>query len=193
MKRLGDFALPGRGAGLPGKGPDCQTCDDTGWMPVDRTNRAKGVIKCTDCYERRRGFAPGVPDDAAKISLDAYNRGELQKTSHNESALLQAKFFLDGVHPGLYLHGCVGSGKTILACAILNDLHRAGKTVRFVRVTDLLKQLVQHDTGDQVHDKMVAVPVLCLDDIGSQRGTDYASRCSTHAPTGATGRSGLRT
>lgn len=152
----------------------CGTCDGTGWQIVPDGGRGRAK-RCEECWERRRGFAPGVPDEEKEISLDSWGKGERELTEANRPAIQQGKFFVQDVHPGLYLHGDVGSGKTALACAILNDLHRAGQWVRFVRVTELLKQLVQSDTGDAVYQQTVNVPVLCLDDIGAQRGSsDYA-------------------
>jgi DNA replication protein DnaC len=157
------------------KEPRCQTCGDTGWKTNPDANRGRGSVeRCRDCFEHRRGFAPGVPELEQHIRLDSWGRGERKRTKDNADALQHAEFFVQGVHPGLYLHGGVGSGKTTLACAILNDLHLAGTSVRFVRVTELLKQLVQGETGDQVYDRMVNVPVLCLDDVGAQKGSDYA-------------------
>jgi DNA replication protein DnaC len=169
MKRLSDMQVPPVRPGIKAKGSDCLICQDTGWKPVD-----KGVVRCPDCWERRRGFAPGVPDAEAKTSLDTYGTGDYQVTEANKAAIQHARFFVDDVHPSLYLYGGIGSGKTALACAILNDLHRKGRQVKFVRVTDLLKQLVQPDTGDQLYGKLIDVPVLCLDDIGAQKAGAYA-------------------
>jgi DNA replication protein DnaC len=169
------------------KGPACATCGDTYWKHV-----GPGVVRCPDCWERKRGFAPGVPTDETTTTLATWDTGSYTVTSDNRDALQQAKFFLQDVHPNLYIHGGVGTGKTALACAILNELHRVGKTVRFVRVTELLKQLVQADTGDHDYDRMVSVPVLCLDDIGAQKGNDYARQALLSIYDARTG-SGRRT
>lgn len=178
MKRIGEGLqgmIPVVGTGGPKAEPDrCKTCDGTGWAYVPG---GRAVQRCPDCLEQRLGFAPGVPADERETTLDAWERGEREVTDANRPAIRQARFFVQGVHPGLYLHGGVGTGKTALACAVLNEIHKAGKVgVRFVRVTELLKQLVQADSGDQVYATLVDVPVLCLDDIGAQRGTDYASQ-----------------
>lgn len=175
MKRAGEFGvLPAVRLNPMLTGPTCPTCQDTGWKHVDGEGRHAPVVRCPGCWERRRGSAPGVPDEEAAITLDSWQTGERRLTSDNQAALQQARFFVDDVHPGLFIHGGVGSGKTSLACAILNELHRAGRSVRFVRVTELLKQLVQSEDGDEVYQRMIDVPVLCLDDIGSQKGSDYA-------------------
>ncbi len=157
----------------------CDTCDGTGWEPVEVDGvRRMRHCQATGCefWERKRGYAPGVPDDAKDVLLASYG-AKLTKTSQNEDAIRQAKFFLDGVHPGLYIHGDVGSGKTLLACAILNELHRTGQRVRFVRCQELLNQMMPGgDAVDGVFDRTVAIPTLVLDDVGASQGTDFARR-----------------
>ena len=164
----------------PTMGPKCATCDDSGYQPVTKDGQPTtygkhhGVRRCPDCLESRRGFAPGVPEEFKTASVDSYERGDYRLTDDNRKAIEQARFFLQDVHPGLYVFGDVGSGKSLLACAILNDLHRAGRSVRFQRITELLKAVVQEDTGDDFQERLVKVPVLVLDDIGAQRPSDYA-------------------
>jgi DNA replication protein DnaC len=172
ISRFGRLKLPPQTG--PAVGPKCATCDDTGFAPVFKDGKQVAVTRCPDCLERRRGFAPGVPEDFKAASVDSYEKGDYHLTDDNRKAIEQARFFLQDVHPGLYIYGDVGSGKTLLAYAILNDLHRAGKTVRFQKVTELLKAVVQDGTGDEFHARIVNVPVLVLDDIGAQKGTDYA-------------------
>lgn len=155
----------------------CEACDGTGWEPVI-TDGARRVRHCESCdyWERQRGHAPGVPDDAKTVLLDSYGT-VYQTTAQNADALAQARFFLDGVHPGLYLYGDVGSGKTLLACAILNELHRKGQRVRFIRCQELLNKLMPgSDQVDTLFDQVVAVPTLVLDDVGASQGTDFARR-----------------
>lgn len=162
----------------------CEGCDGTGWeFPIEQTDdpktrKALGVRRCTRCdyWERKRGYAPGVPDDAKLASLDTYG-DQLVLTDANRDAITQAKHFLAGVHPGLYIFGAVGSGKTLLACAILNDLHRKGERVRFIRVQELLNKLMPgSDDVDRIMDQVVTVPILVLDDVGASQGTDFARR-----------------
>ncbi len=151
----------------------CQTCDGTGWQAFQQDGR-RVVKRCEDCYDAKHGQAPGVPDDEAKTLLDTWGKkGGYHLTGDNEGPLQQALFFVQGIHPGLYICGDVGTGKTALACAVVNELHRQRMQVRFVRVSDLLKDVVQND-GDSAYRKLADVPVLCLDDIGAQKGSDYA-------------------
>lgn len=152
----------------------CDVCADTGWA-----QKPGGVVRCkgeagVSCpyLENQRGVAPGVPVDEAKATLDNYTR-----TAENGEAIKHAEYFLDGTHKGLYLHGGVGTGKTRLACTILNQLWARGVAVRFKRCPELLIQLQPgHDDTDQVWQRMVDVPVLVLDDVGANQGTDFARR-----------------
>ena len=153
-------------------------CQGTGWEVVE-TDGVRRARKCTQCdyHERRRGFAPGVPDDQKTVTLGSYGDG-LEKPAGLEPALKQATFFVQGVHPCLFLQGGVGCGKTTLAVAILNTMHKAGHRVRFWRVPELLLKLQpnqEEDTG-KLLDQVAQVPVLCLDDVGANQGTDYARR-----------------
>jgi len=158
--------------------PTCDTCQDLGWEPVvdeAGTRRTRHCTKC-DYWERKRGYAPGVPDEAREVRLASYG-DTLAKTDQNDDAIRQADYFVKDVHPGLYIHGDVGSGKTLLACAILNDLHRAQRRVRFIRCQELLNKLMPgSDQVDVLFDQVVAVPVLVLDDVGASQGTDFARR-----------------
>ncbi len=170
LERAAQVAMKGPAA--PGAATvTCSGCDGTGWIPVvvDGVRRVK---RCQTCVERLRGTAPGVPTGEAAATLDAYGQ-TLKLDDSNAAAVAQARYFVEGVHPGLYIHGGVGTGKTALACAVLNDCHKAGQGVRFCRVTDLLRSLVQPD-GDQQFAKLAQVPVLVLDDVGAQKGSDYA-------------------
>lgn len=152
----------------------CDVCSDTGWAPKPTgVTRCKGEAGVSCAWvENKRGLAPGVPVDEGKATLENYTR-----TAENGEAIKHAEYFLDGTHKGLYLHGGVGTGKTRLACSIVNQLWARGVSVRFKRCPELLIQLQPgHDDTDQVWERMVDVPVLVLDDVGANQGTDFARR-----------------
>lgn len=113
-----------------------------------------------------------MPDDERESLLDNYTA-----IPDNAEAIKQTRFFLDGVHPGLYIFGGVGTGKTRLACSALNELHRKHEQVRFCRVPELLQRLMPgSDSTDQVFNQTLDVPVLALDDVGANAGTDFSRR-----------------
>lgn len=154
-----------------GKEPSnlCQECDDTGWVRDHDTDR---VSRCARCQSKLRGQAPGVPAEEHGSFLDNFTQ-----TADNHDAITQAKYFLDGVHPDLYLAGGIGTGKTRLACSLLNEFWKAGTAVQFYRVPRLLATLLPGaDDLDGIIDTVAKVPVICLDDVGASQATDFARR-----------------
>lgn len=71
---------------------------------------------------------------------------------------------------GLILCGKAGRGKTHLACAIINYL-QGRYTTAFVHVPTLLEQLRQ---GKVDLEQLISVNLLVLDDLGSERESDWA-------------------
>lgn len=154
---------------------ECTGCQNTGWEPVIDAG-IRRVRKCQhqgcDYWDRKRGCALGVPEDERDSLLDNYT-----PIPENADAVKQARFFLDGVHPGLYVFGGVGCGKTRLACSILNELHKRREQVRFFRVPELLQQLMPgNDSTDRAFYQAVDVPAVVLDDVGANAGTDFSRR-----------------
>lgn len=153
----------------------CDDCRDTGWIEVTGADRRTTMRKCDPCawVASKRGFAPGVPADEQTARFASYD-----VTDDNREAVKHARYFVDGVHPALYLHGGVGVGKTKLACAALNECHAKGERVWFLRTPELLLKLqrIDGDAADAYIERLLAVQVLCLDDVGASQGTDFARR-----------------
>jgi DNA replication protein DnaC len=155
----------------------CPKCGDgRGWIHVDNgPGRATTVKRCEDCAEKARGFAPGVPVEEQEASFE-----KCREFTENREALRHAQYFVDGIHPGLYLHGPTGTGKTKIACCAINAIHKAAKRQRvlFVRVPELMLR-IQPDHGgmeDGYFDRASEAAVLVLDDVGASQGTDFARR-----------------
>ena len=105
---------------------------------------------------------------------------ELDPRPAFEAAIEAAARFLepDATHD-LYVCGPVGVGKTLLACALGNELAQRGAQAWFVRTPVLLLKLVESMTQDQTGtllSEYVEPTILVLDDVGAEKGSDYARR-----------------
>ena len=76
--------------------------------------------------------------------------------------------------------GLPGRGKTHLAMSLARKALKEGYAVAAVRVVDLLNMFRRaetrgEDAGAELEDALKTVDVLVLDDLGTQRKTDYAT------------------
>jgi DNA replication protein DnaC len=151
----------------------------------DPRNGREAVAKCNQCdyWARARGEAPGVPEDERQsrvenfVPVEPITTGPIEKRHCGTvDALRQANHWLAGVHPDLYLWGPCGVGKTRLACSLLNARWVAGDRVLFKRCTQLLMRELIPGREEDVYDVVTKMPVLCLDDVGGQQGSDFARR-----------------
>lgn len=81
---------------------------------------------------------------------------------------------------GLYLYGNVGSGKTLLASCIANELLAQGAGVLFVSVPDLLDEIRDTFHNGNTSEmtllsRIRCAPVLVMDDLGAHAYTDWVA------------------
>ncbi|MCU0510684.1 MAG: ATP-binding protein [Anaerolineae bacterium] len=107
--------------------------------------------------------------------IDAARKENLQR------AFREARSFADHPQGWLVLSGTYGCGKTHLAAAIANHQLSAGRpTPMFVVVPDLLDHLratfspSAGVTLDRVFEQVRTVPLLVLDDLGTESATPWA-------------------
>ena len=155
----------------------CERCRHTpGWEET----RVEGVLRLRRCacWDRAHAFAPSVPREFRDAHWATWH-----ETADNRHAMRAGRELLapgdDG--PDLYLCGPVGSGKTRLACTVLNEAWQSDKrSVAFVRVPMLLYRLQPRDGVDQFEmlDRLIETALVVLDDLGAERetATDYTRR-----------------
>ncbi len=147
------------------------------WCPC-RTFRIK-LIKTKKAFRESqipRKFRWKFIDDFDKVSDKAKGLINLVNTLKDYSHDQKLK-------RGYYFHGPAGSGKTLLACIILQELMlKYGWGGKFV---DLSRQFFQRlrstysATGEsygeagQILDELIKIPFLVIDDFGLQRNTQW--------------------
>ena len=153
----------------------CNSCRGTGWIDVVDGEGVARVQRC-DCWVKAHRFGDGVPAEFRSASLD--NWGGTYR-----HALAAAKRMLRNIENptgrDLYLCGSIGTGKTRLACSILNDHFCKRRAGTFRRVPWLLVQLQPSGGSDREYMwPVVTAPLLVLDDLGAERdtATDYTRR-----------------
>ncbi len=87
---------------------------------------------------------------------------------------------------GLYLHGGTGSGKTLLSCALLNELMRFYRVqVRYAKISrDILGRLRAsfnpnsefYGEGRRIEQELATVPALVIDDFGVHKETEWVNQ-----------------
>ena len=76
---------------------------------------------------------------------------------------------------GLALWGNVGTGKSFTAHCIANALIEQEIPVRCTSAAEIVAALTERNTPRAEYlDRLCSVPLLVIDDLGAERGTDYA-------------------
>lgn len=168
----------------------CPLCNGTGWVFVDYN-----TVKECECglIEKRRNrnmlrFA-NIPEAYKDVCLkDFTTRYYSDSEVENVKGVAQiVKYWLDSVDEmteqgkGLYFWSQTkGSGKTMLATAIANELVRTkSEFVRFATSIDILDEIraTYNDSGEsesKMLDELATVKYLVIDDFGTERKSDWA-------------------
>lgn len=188
-KRLSEGGSPARrsppdhgvAVALPPDWGGCERCHGAGWVPTWYGERgvAKDPVVCPVC-QPRDGIARGAGIGARYWGA---NLDTLTVRPGNEDACAYARDW-DGTTSvvlasrALPTDDAWGTGKTHIACAMLFGQLYAMKSAKFVTVIDFLEG-VKRLFGDGAQaeayvDRMAALPILCLDDLGKEQDTPWA-------------------
>jgi DNA replication protein DnaC len=116
-----------------------------------------------------------IPDRFASVTFSDFE----VKCEGQKKAVEDAKWFLDNLttSAGLILMGILGTGKTLLACIILNEVLQKGNTALFADVRKIdraFKDTWRKDSPiseTELLAKLTAYDVLVIDEVGVQRGS----------------------
>lgn len=153
------------------------TCEGWWMRSSDRPDgyRGYGYVPCP----KRVAFKSGERVESSKLPpLFRTKRWDtFAVDGDNGPAYATARRMFDDGLKGIVLAGAVGVGKSHLAAAIVNEqLDRGGKAL-FCAVPALMNDLraaVKDGKQELLLKELSTVPLLALDDLGAERGTEFA-------------------
>lgn len=102
------------------------------------------------------------------------------KTEENEKLYRIASNYVENFDKmradsqGLLMYGPVGTGKSYAAAVIANELMEKGISVVMTSFIKLLQMNRSFEDDADKHDSIMKAELLIIDDLGAERGTDYA-------------------
>lgn len=162
-------------------------CDGSGWI-LDENQQAHSC----DCREQRiarsrtHGVSTTIPKRFRGVSFDRPPVSDMERDPSRRVIIGAVRDYAENITErldegrGLWLMGSVGTGKTSLAMLVAKSAIAAGRTVAIYSVPQLLARIrrtYDSDPGEQSYleffDRLTTVDLLHLDDLGSERKTDW--------------------
>ncbi len=183
-------------------GSDCNTCESKGLAPFMTFDRKLDKMLPCVCHNARFSLR-NLENLVEKANIPARYRFQFLSTidigdtasdpdmsfiiAHDWANELVHKFKnADFTPQGFYLWGGTGSGKTLLACVILNELiFRYGVTCKYAKVNkdflSAIRDTYQSDSETHGQERSIEkefanVDVLIIDDFGVQKESEFNNR-----------------
>ncbi len=162
--------------------PACSRCNDTGWELIEKEGREFARrCECAEGIRRERLLEKaGVPSRYRHCSLDAFElwNGDDPTLGRALKALREFVDLWPEGDKGLLLMGQVGTGKTHLAVAALQELITSkGVKARFQDFTSLVLEIqMTFDTPGaqrQLMRPLIDAELLVLDELGAGKVTPW--------------------
>jgi DNA replication protein DnaC len=163
----------------------CPLCDGTGWTLVEEDGvELARRCECAEARARERALVrAGIPDRYRHCTLEDFELWNPEDPTLGKSLRLVQEFvdLYPNTDKGLVLMGPVGTGKTHLAVAALQQILREKRPVidgRFADFTSLVLeiQMTFGDSGARQRDilqPLVACDLLVVDELGAGKTSPW--------------------
>lgn len=168
-------------SGLP-----CHKSSNQTWQPHIMTDEKYGVyISNAHCrhyesYLQQRRLEKTLASSRIPPRYLGKTFADYEVDADNESAVKYAKKKCLQLHKGTFFYGERGTGKTFLASIIAQEFIKAGLTVIFIKVPQLLDEFYsvyrkESDTNEkELLQTLYSADLLILDDFGMEKATKFA-------------------
>jgi DNA replication protein DnaC len=158
-------------------------CDGSGFLVDESTNTASDC-RCRDARiasARNRSLAGRIPRRYRGVSFDRPPVSDIARTAPDQISSVRRYVRELGENlacgRGLWIQGDVGTGKTTLAMLVSKAALDAGRSVAIYslpRLLNLLREAMDSEEGKlDFLDRLTAVDLLHLDDLGAENRTDW--------------------
>lgn len=162
-------------------------CDGSGWILDDKDQALE--CKCRQARLQRgrsRGVASAIPARYRGVSFDRPPVSDMAHDVTTSHVVKAVRAYVNSLSEnlaagrGLWLMGTTGTGKTTLGMLIAKEALAADKTVGIYFTTTLLNRIRQtyqaaesNGAYDDFFRRVTSVDLLYIDDLGSERHTDW--------------------
>ncbi len=162
---------------------ECKECKNKGVIYELISDKEIIAVECGCMAERKIKYnvvKSGLEKQFADYTFMNFNT----RKEHSKLLLSRAREYLKEIHKGKWwvLTGQVGSGKTHITTAIVNELSRSGKSFKYMRYASEMPRLqrgmmnfnpVIKDEAETQFNMYKTVDILYIDDFMKTRNTDY--------------------
>ena len=195
MPRSTDTLNPMNTNSLSEQKPTCPLCNDTGWVlywedGYEYAKECKCGIRDKEIQDSRLKFAD-IPETYKNVRLNDMRFSFYENPASKNTFRAIAKFikwYLENLEQNIedgkgifFWSDTKGSGKTMLATALANELiNEHKKTVKFATSLDILDEIrATYDEHSEENESkllndLVTTDFLVIDDFGTERASEWA-------------------
>jgi DNA replication protein DnaC len=158
-------------------------CDGSGFVIDEQTNTARdcGCRAGRIAGAKARGLEARIPKRYLGVSFERPPVSDIARSAPEQVRAIRRYVRAIGENldagRGLWIQGDVGTGKTTLAMLISKAALEAGRSVAIYslpRLLNLLRESLDSDSGKlDLIDRLTAVDLLHVDDLGAEHQTDW--------------------